>query len=83
MDLGLDFDTPQGIAADELTGKLIQEDNSEPDPLATQLELAEEFLALGDAEGARPLAERVQALATGELQSRARALLQQIDARPH
>ena len=47
------------------------------------MELAEEFVALGDVQAARPLAERVQALATGELQSRARALLQQLDAGPH
>jgi FimV-like protein len=47
------------------------------------MELAEEFMALGDAQGARPLAERVQALATGELQQRARSLLQRLEARPH
>lgn len=81
--MALDFEPGAEIPPDELSALLVKEDNSEPDPLATQLELAEEFLALGDAEGARPLAERVQALATGELQSRARALLQQLDAGPH
>lgn len=81
--MALDFEPGAEIPSDELSALLVKEDNSEPDPLATQLELAEEFLALGDAEGARPLAEHVQAMATGELQSRARALLQQIDAGPH
>jgi pilus assembly protein FimV len=81
--VALDFEPGAEIPSDELSALLVKEDNNESDPLATQLELAEEFLALGDAEGARPLAERVQALATGELQSRARALLQQLDAGPH
>jgi pilus assembly protein FimV len=45
------------------------------DPMETKLALASEFLALGDAEGARMLAEDVAKKATGDLQSRARALL--------
>ena len=80
---GMRLDFEPEIPSDALSDLLLKEDNRDPDPLATQMELAEEFLALGDAEGARPLAERVQALATGELQSRARALLQQLDAGPH
>jgi pilus assembly protein FimV len=82
-DPDLAFDSRHAIATDRPAARLIQEDNSEPDPLATQMELAEEFMALGDAQGARPLAERVQALATGELQQRARSLLQRLEARPH
>ena len=75
---------PEGqIAHEELSGLQVREDNTDPDPLATQMELAEEFVALGDVQAARPLAERVQALASGELQSRARTLLQQLDAGPH
>ena len=80
---GMMLDFELEIPSDALSELLVKEDNRDPDPLATQMELAGEFLALGDAEGARSLAERVQALATGELQSRARALLQQLDAKPH
>lgn len=41
------------------------------DPLGTKLELAEEFLAIGDQAGARTLAEEVVAEASGELKARA------------
>ena len=82
-DTMLALEPREQIAHDELSGLQVREDNTDPDPLATQMELAEEFVALGDVQAARPLAERVQALATGELQSRARALLQQLDAGPH
>lgn len=81
-ELGLDFDfelKPEN-KADELTDLLVSEDNSISDPLATQLELAQEFLALGDADGARSLADRVLARATGDLQARARGLLDQLEA---
>lgn len=82
-DTMLALEPREQIQHDELPGLQVREDNTDPDPLATQMELAEEFVALGDVQAARPLAERVQALATGELQSRARALLQQLDAGPH
>jgi len=48
------------------------------DPLATKLALAEEFNAIGDADGARSLAEEVLAEASGELRSRAQRLLAEI-----
>ncbi len=79
-DLGLDFEFQLENKTDELADLVVSEDNSASDPLATQLELAQEFLALGDADGARSLAERVLARATGDLQARARALLEQLKA---
>lgn len=79
-ELAFDFELKPENKADELTDLLVSEDNSVSDPLATQLELAQEFLALGDADGARSLAERVLARATGDLQARARALLEQVEA---
>lgn len=82
-DTMLAIEPREQIPHKEQPGLPLREDNTDPDPLATQMELAEEFVALGDVQAARPLAERVQALATGELQSRARALLQQLDAWPH
>ena len=45
------------------------------DPLTTKLALAEEFNAIGDADGARALAEEVAAEATGDLKARAQRLL--------
>ena len=51
----------------------------DPDsPLATKLALAEEFNAIGDADGARSLAEEVLAEASGDLRSRAQRLLAEI-----
>lgn len=45
------------------------------DPLETKLSLAAEFLAIGDMEGARSLAEEVVDQATGALQAKARTFL--------
>ena len=45
------------------------------DPLATKLELAEEFRTIGDSDGARALAEEVLAQATGSLKTRAQQLI--------
>jgi pilus assembly protein FimV len=47
-------------------------------PLATKLALAEEFNAIGDADGARSLAEEVLAEASGDLKSRAQRLRAEI-----
>ncbi|WP_370679580.1 FimV/HubP family polar landmark protein [Comamonas sp. GB3 AK4-5] len=49
------------------------------DPLATKLDLAREFHAIGDSEGARTLVEEVIAEASGELKERAQRLLAEID----
>jgi len=48
------------------------------DPLATKLALAEEFNAIGDADGARALVEEVIAEATGALKTQAERLLAQL-----
>ena len=48
-------------------------DDGGGDPLATKLALAEEFNAIGDAEGARGLAEEVLAEASGDLEDRGAA----------
>jgi pilus assembly protein FimV len=48
------------------------------DPLATKLALAEEFNAIGDADGARALVEEVIAEATGSLKTKAERLLEQL-----
>jgi pilus assembly protein FimV len=53
-------------------------DADNDDPLATKLALAEEFNAIGDADGARSLAEEVLAEASGDLKSRAQRLLAEI-----
>lgn len=55
--------------------------SSEPDknaPLETKLALAQEFRAIGDAAGAKMLANEVLALATGSLKTRAEMLLAEI-----
>ena len=62
--MDLDMPPPAGHAADN--------------PLATKLALAEEFNAIGDADGARSLAEEVVAEASGDLKSRAQKLLAEI-----
>ncbi len=77
--------TPPGAAMDfDLAGLSL--DLSKPavdagaaaDPLATKLALAEEFLSIGDTEGARSLAEEVRAQASGDLRARAERLLAEL-----
>jgi pilus assembly protein FimV len=53
-------------------------DLGEDDPLATKLALAQEFNAIGDADGARSLAQEVIAEASGDLKSRAQKFLAEI-----
>lgn len=48
------------------------------DPLATKLALAEEFHAIGDADGARALAEEVLAEASGPLKGQAQRFLDEL-----
>jgi pilus assembly protein FimV len=55
--------------------------SSEPDknaPLETKLALAQEFRAIGDATGAKMLANEVLSLATGSLKTRAETFLAEI-----
>ncbi|MEO7641131.1 MAG: FimV/HubP family polar landmark protein [Ramlibacter sp.] len=53
-------------------------DDTGGDPLATKLALAEEFNAIGDADGARSLAEEVRAEANGDLKGRAERFLAEL-----
>ena len=92
LDLDLDLDLegmadaapteerPVAQAATELDdlSSLEVDEGSGADPLETKLSLAREFEAIGDTDGARTLAEEVEAEATGELQARARAFLAQL-----
>ncbi len=69
--LSLDLDAPAGAAAPASTDEAVDSD----DPLATKLALAEEFRTLGDADGARALADEVLAQASGNLKTRAQRLI--------
>ncbi len=51
----------------------------EGDPLQRQLELADEFRQIGDVEGAREVLQEVVAKASGELQAKARAMLDSLN----
>ncbi len=65
--LSLDLNAPDSSVPDAL---------GEPDdPLATKLSLAEEFVSIGDDDGARALIEEVIAEASGELKARAQRAL--------
>lgn len=85
LDLDLESATPPAAAPveappaktdiDPLDDLEIDENLGGNDPLQTKLSLAEEFDAIGDTDGARSLAEEVEAEATGELKERARAFL--------
>lgn len=68
LTLDLDESTPAHAPAVTVEG-------AEDDPLATKLALAEEFNAIGDADGARALVEEVIAEASGNLKTRAQRLL--------
>ncbi len=50
------------------------------DPLATKLALSEEFVAIGDVEGARALIEEVIAEATGDIKLKAKAALSDLQS---
>ena len=52
-----------------------EEYNGGEDPLETKLALAEEFVSIGDSDGARALIEEVVAEASGDLRSRAQRAL--------
>ena len=64
--LSLDLDGPAESAGASLTGE---------DPLETKLALAEEFVSIGDHDGARALIEEVVGEATGELRAKAERAL--------
>jgi len=92
LDLDLELDEPAaspstespsspdaaGMDTDALAGFELDENLGGNDPLQTKLSLAEEFQAIGDHDGARSLAEEVEAEATGDMKERARAFLAQL-----
>ena len=70
---------PATLGGDSLsTGGLELDTNDGEDPLATKLALAQEFNAIGDADGARSLAQEVIAEASGDLKSKAQKFLAEI-----
>ncbi|WHZ12749.1 MAG: Translation initiation factor 2 [Burkholderiaceae bacterium] len=64
--------------APESTQRRAAADSGSHDPLLTKLELAEEFRTIGDADGARALAEEVIAEASGSLKARAQKLIAEL-----
>ena len=72
--LSLDLDTP---AAAQDSAPAAPEEAAE-DPLETKLALAEEFVSIGDEDGARALIEEVVAEATGELRAKAQRALAEL-----
>jgi pilus assembly protein FimV len=73
----LEFDL--GSLSLDLGDEVESDSSSEPakvqDPLATKLELSEEFIAIGDMDGARTLIEEVIAEASGDMQLKAKRAL--------
>jgi pilus assembly protein FimV len=77
FDLGsLNLDLGDAAAS---TATPLASEPAQDDPLATKLALAEEFHAIGDADGARALAEEVLAEATGPLKAQAQRFLAALD----
>ena len=73
FDLGsLSLDLDQSLPKAEESS---QAENADQDPMATKLALAQEFHAIGDADGARALVEEVVAGATGPLKAKAQRFL--------
>ena len=66
--LSLELETPAEAAAPQPAAEL-------EDPLATKLALAEEFVSIGDDDGARALIEEVIAEASGDLKAKAQRAL--------
>ncbi len=70
--LSLDLDGP--TTESPITASTPESSGME-DPLETKFALAEEFRAIGDADGARSLAEEVLAQSSGSLKGKAQAFL--------
>ncbi|MEG0555246.1 MAG: FimV/HubP family polar landmark protein [Comamonas sp.] len=75
---GLSLDLGNGPASSPALTAVAAAPTAPEDPLATKLALAEEFNAIGDADGARTLIEEVIAEAHGDLKTKAQSLLSQI-----
>ncbi len=79
FDLGsLSLDLDQSVPQAEATAELPQDGSSDTDPMATKLALAQEFHAIGDADGARTLVEEVVAGTTGPLKAKAQRFLAEL-----
>ena len=71
--------SPVSLGGDSLATAGLEVDTHDgEDPLATKLALAQEFNAIGDADGARSLAQEVIAEASGDLKSKAQKFLAEI-----
>jgi pilus assembly protein FimV len=70
--LSLDLDPPASAASGAMDSTT---SISGDDPLETKLALAEEFISIGDDDGARALIEEVVAQATGEMRAKAQRVL--------
>jgi pilus assembly protein FimV len=68
----LDLDKPEAAGAIE---RPFVEDDTQRDPLARKLELAEEFQRIGDKDGARDLLREVLATASGATKTKAQGML--------
>ena len=77
LDLGGDFPAPPASA--EAGAKAEASPATSGDALGTKLDLAQEFAAIGDSEGARSLIEEVLAEASGTLKVRAEKMLSELD----
>ena len=73
--LSLDLDGPTTESQDIAPAPAPAAAMDLEDPLETKFALAEEFRAIGDADGARSLAEEVQAQSSGSLKAKAQAFL--------
>jgi pilus assembly protein FimV len=74
--LAMDLE-PAASHADASSG-LQETGGADDDPLATKLELAQEFHAIGDTDGARALVEEVVAASTGPLKAKAQRFLAEL-----
>lgn len=70
--LSLDLDVPDDLSAHSSSDA---RPTASQDALTTKLALAQEFMAMGDKEGARALVDEVLANSSGELRAQAEALL--------
>mgnify|MGYP001461296189 FL=1 len=70
--LSLDLDPPEASVADapDSTSSVAGDD-----PLETKLALAEEFISIGDEDGARALLEEVVAESSGDMRAKAQRVL--------
>jgi pilus assembly protein FimV len=81
--LSLDLDPPAPAPSARVEPALLPDiemstqapDSTGEDPLETKLALADEFVSIGDEDGARALIEEVMAEATGEMRAKAQRAL--------